>query len=95
LNVGFYSAGGAFIQIPAFGPVYDAISQINTFVGWLQYPIEIQTLTLQKVQATQSWVFNQWSFGDYGLYDAANPTNQFIDPSTRVAPMPGGPFFIT
>lgn len=45
---------------------------IVTFVGWLQYPIDTQQISLQKCQATQTWVFNNWSCGKFGLYDTLN-----------------------
>lgn len=43
---------------------------INTFVGYLQYPPEYHMISVNKVQITQHWVFNQWSAGTWGLYDA-------------------------
>ena len=42
---------------------------INTFVGYLQYPPEYHMVSNNTVQATQHWVFNKWSAGDWGLYD--------------------------
>lgn len=45
---------------------------VNTFVGYLQYPAEYSMVSNLKTQITQHWVFNQWSAGDWGLYDAYN-----------------------
>ena len=46
---------------------------IVTFIGWLQFPAEYQMVSNNKVQITQNWTFNQWSAGDWGLYDPAIP----------------------
>ncbi len=42
---------------------------IVTFIGWLQFPAEIQMVSLNKVQIVSKWTYNQWSAGPYGLYD--------------------------
>lgn len=42
------------------------------FIGWLQYPIDTQQITPTKLNVTQQFVFNQWSCGPYGIYDAFN-----------------------
>jgi hypothetical protein len=50
------------------GPSMDK-NGINTFVGYLEYPPEYNTVSVSKIQITQHWVFNKWSFGWWGLYD--------------------------
>ena len=61
---------------------------IVTYVGWLEFPPEYQTISLTKVQASQQWQFNKWSAGDYGLYDVAGyNTSNLID--TTAQPVPG------
>jgi hypothetical protein len=54
---------------------------IVTFVGYLQMPAEYQMISLQKVQITQNWVFNQWSAGPWGLYDPVDTSLQSPDPN--------------
>lgn len=44
----------------------------STFVGYLQMPASVQTLSLNKVQWSQEWIFNKWSAGIWGLYDTFN-----------------------
>lgn len=46
---------------------------IVTFVGWLQYPVECHMVSTNKIQISQYWTFNQFSAGNYGLYDLAFP----------------------
>jgi len=70
LNVGRYDVNGNYFNTPVMGPVFDCESLINSYVGWLQYPIENQTLSVHKKQYSQQWIFNQWSFGTFGLYDS-------------------------
>ena len=47
---------------------------IVSYVGWLEYPPEYQTISLNKIQISQQWVFNRWSAGPYGLYDPYDGT---------------------
>ena len=54
---------------------------IVTFIGWLQFPAEFQMISVNKVQVTQHWVFNQWSAGPWGLYDTANDALQSPNPN--------------
>jgi hypothetical protein len=53
---------------------------IVTFVGWLESPPEYQTISLNKVQATQQWQFFAWSAGAYGLYTPFNLINSASEP---------------
>ena len=57
---------------------------IVTFIGWLQFPIDTQQIAINKVQATQTWVFNQWSAGSFGLYDVLDDAGfPLADPDPR------------
>ena len=60
---------------------------IVTFVGWLEYPPEYQTISLNKIQISQQWIFNRWSAGGWGLYDAIDVNGNSIagpDPTSKV-----------
>lgn len=50
---------------------------IVSFIGWLQYPIESQQVAINKIQVSQTWVFNQWSAGDFGLYDVYDINDEY------------------
>ena len=58
---------------------------IVTFVGWLEYPVEYQTISLNKVQASQQWQFQKYSAGKYGLYDPNSTEGSAPEPN------PSGP----
>jgi len=82
LPITYYPNGTATSPVTATaasGFIFDYATLLSYFVGWLQYPIEIQTISINKVQISQYWIFNQWSAGKYGLYDNANVSNNSSD----------------
>ena len=83
----FKSVGTLDTISPMYGYTIDG-NGIVTFVGWLEYPPEYQTISLTKVQATQHWQFQKWSAGTYGLYDPALPSEgPGPSPSQPVGPL--------
>ena len=54
---------------------------IVTYIGWLQFPPEYQMVSVNKIQITQHWTFNQWSAGPWGLYDPAVDTTPSPNPN--------------
>jgi hypothetical protein len=54
---------------------------IVTYIGWLQFPSEYQMVSVNKIQITQHWVWNQWSAGDWGLYDPVDGSGDSPNPN--------------
>jgi hypothetical protein len=54
---------------------------IVTYIGWLQFPAEYQMVSVNKVQITQNWTFNQWSAGSWGLYDPISSSGPSPNPN--------------
>lgn len=78
---------GAINQIGFTPSAYIGPDGIVTFVGWLEYPPEYQTISLNKIQVSQQWVFNRWSAGDWGLYTAITANGSAIsgpDPTAKI-----------
>jgi hypothetical protein len=59
-------------------------NQLVTFVGWLQFPPTCRSLTLNKVQFQQEWLFFRWSAGQWGLYDPQNAGNVSPTPDANL-----------
>ncbi len=62
----------------------DTKTGINSAFGWLEYPIEVQSVSVNKVQLSQQWVYDKWSAGTWGIYDMQNGSTG-IDPNTVLA----------
>lgn len=60
LGEGTHAMSAVYFIDPRTGITYSA--------GWLEYPLDMQYVSLNKVQLSQSWVWNVWSSGNKGLY---------------------------